>query len=246
MVIRHRVRTIRLAGLALAVALAVPGAALAQGKTEESSHWGVAVSYSPSWTASKEFQKLFIIESDELLEGTEFFIGVSRGQLRGGHWTVSYVSKPFKNKTITQVEESSDSFQGSTSYNRTTTTTTFTDVRYKGIEALKYVAFATIKRRVQIGLNAGGGIAWVEGTVDEVFEQYNLFTNAMGQTFENTDLQQETLPANEYVYKYQPLFKVEIQTAVIVAPGLKATVAWGLNGPGIGARVGAVYLFGAK
>ena len=235
-------RVVQLLLASLTISAALPGLALAQSKPEEGSNWGVAVSYSGTIKANKNFQTIFIIENDELIEASEFAIGLSRGKAHGGHWTVSYLSKPFKNKTFTETEE----FTDGNFFGRETTSTTFTDLRYKGIEALKYVAFATIKRRVQIGLNAGGGIAWVEGTVREVRDNLSRFTQPNGQVNQQTEHEEETLPANEYLFKYQPLFKVEVQTAVILAPGAKLTLAWGLNNPGVGFRIGGVYLFGAR
>jgi hypothetical protein len=233
-----------MATLVLLALVALPTLAQAQ-QTQEDSFWGVSFYYVPLWRAHSEFQKLLIIEADEQLEGTEFGIGVARGKTYGGHWTLSYVSKPFKNTTITQVEEYSDSFQQSTFFQRTTTTTTFTDVRYRGLEAVKYINFVTIKRRAQIGMTAGGGIAWPDGTVTEVVENYNRSTFG-NQVNESTETETETLPANEYLYKIQPLFKLELQGTFIILPGLKFTAAWGLNSPGIGYRIGGIYLFGAK
>jgi hypothetical protein len=238
-------RGTRLGTIALLVITALPATALAQ-QQEEGSYWGIGVSYVPLWRAHSEFQKLLIVESDQQLEGTEFAIGVARGKTRGGHWTVSYVSKPFKNTTLTSVEEQSDSTgNGGSFFSRTTTTTTFTDVRYKGLEGLKYINFVTIKGRAQIGMTAGGGIAWPEGTVTELTESYSRST-FNGQVFEQTNTDTETLPANEYMYKIHPLFKVELQGTFIIAPGLKFTAAWGLNSPGTGFRIGGIYLIGAK
>ena len=239
--VRFGIRVIRFS-LAVLFISAVGAAPARAQKQEESSHWGVGFSYSPTWQANKEFQNIFIIESDDRLEATEWAIGVSRGKLRGGHWTVSYLSKPFKNKTITE----SETFVDGNFSSESTTSTTFTDLRYKGVEALKYLAFVTIKRRVQVGMNVGGGIATVEGTVTEVFDEVNRFTQQNGQVQVQTNHEESTVPANEYLYQYQPLFKVEVQSAIIVAPGLKVTVAWGLNNPGTGFRIGGVYLFGAK
>jgi hypothetical protein len=42
------------------------------------------------------------------------------------------------------------------------------------------------------------------------------------------------------------LFKVEVEGAVIVTPAFKIRVAAGANNPGLSARVGAVFLLGAK
>jgi hypothetical protein len=240
-------RGTRAATLVLLALVALPTLAQAQ-QTQERSYWGVGVSYVPLWRAHEEFQNLLLVENaDQLLEGTEFAIGVARGKTYGGHWTLSYVSKPFKNATVTSVEEeTSQTGQGGTFFSRNTTTTTFTDVKYRGIEGLKYINFVTIKRRAQVGMTAGGGIAWPEGTVTEVSENYFRSTASNGQVFEQTDTHTETQSAEEAFYKIQPLFKLELQGTFIIMPGLKFTAAWGLNSPGIGYRIGGIYLFGAK
>ena len=243
MVNRHHVRRTRLAGLVLAVIIAaVPAAARAQ-KQEEGSNWGVSVSFVPTWKTHDQWKKIFITEAPGSTEGSEFSFGLARGKAHGGHWTVSYIQKPYKEgTTVTLVEEFSDGGF----FSRTTETTTYHDVRYTGIEATKYFAFATIKRRVQIGMTVGGGIANVKGTITEVEDQFNRSTAPNGQVFTNTDHFEETLPANEVLFKYQPLFKAEVQGGVILAPGAKVTIAWGFNAPGTGLRIGGVYLFGAK
>src|SRR5262245_58418620 len=125
-------RGTRLIAFALFVVATLPSVARAQPQNQEGSNWGIAVSYVPLSRAHSERQKLLIIDAEEQVEGAEFAIGVARGKTHGGHWTLSYVSKPFKNATFTSVEEYSDSPGGGfTFYNRTTTTTTFTDVKYR-------------------------------------------------------------------------------------------------------------------
>ena len=71
-----------------------PGGAGPKASRRRAATRGVGVSYSTPIKTNNELQKVFIIDSAELLEATEWAIGVSRGQLRGGHWTVRYVSKP--------------------------------------------------------------------------------------------------------------------------------------------------------
>jgi hypothetical protein len=94
-------------------------------------------------------------------------------------------------------------------------------------------------------MTAGGGIAWPDGTVTEVRETYNRST-FNNQVTESTETETEVQEAKDYLYKIQPLFKLELQGTFIILPGLKFTAAWGLNSPGIGYRIGGIYLFGAK
>jgi hypothetical protein len=54
------------------------------------------------------------------------------------------------------------------------------------------------------------------------------------------------MPASEVVYPKVPLVKAEAHVNLLVARGLKARIAGGLNSPGVGVRAGLVYLFGAS
>ena len=236
----------------LVIALAWPSTALAQG--DDGKHFGVSVSYSPYWKSRGDLLFTMGLEDVGTIEGTEFTIGMVRGRTLGGEWGVSFVRKPFKNTTTSATETDSDSGQcgAGCSFSftsTTTTTTTFSDVYVQGIEVHWAPSFVTISNRVQIGMNIAGGIGVPKGTIDEIRESVSTSTNTFnGQTTTNTNTftDSDSLPANEVMYGKVPLFKVEAQGAVILAPGLKFKVSGGLNNPGLGVRIGAVYLFGAQ
>jgi hypothetical protein len=241
--------------LTLAMFLATcawPAPALAQGDT--SKHFGVGVSFSPYWKSREDLMVTVGLENTGTIEGTEFTIGMVRGSMRGGEWGVSFVRKPFKDSTVVSQDEYSDSGQCGTgcsysSTGTTTRTTTFTDVYLQGIEVHWAPSFVTISNRFQIGMHIAGGIAVPKGTIDKTVDSVTTSTNTFnGQTttFTDTHSHFESLPANEVMYGKVPLFKVEAQGAVILAPGLKVKVSGGLNNPGMGIRIGAVYLFGAN
>jgi hypothetical protein len=224
----------------LAACLLLPSPAAAQ--QSDSSHWGVGVSFTPQWKSIETMQRLLLVEGDQRNDGSEVSFGLVRGSTRGGDWGISFVHKPFKDTTIVDVESGCDNGSCSSS----TATTTFQDVRLRGLEFHGFFALATIANRVQIGLNVAGGFATVEGTITETFESIFSFTRPDGEieTFVNTDTR--TAPAREVLYEIQPLGKIEVQGAVIVAPGLKVKVGGGFNYPGTGFRIGAVYLIGAR
>ena len=241
--------------LFLAVFLLVcswPAPARAQG--DDGKHFGVSVSYAPYWKSRGDLLFTMGLEDVGTIEGTEFTVGMVRGRTFGGEWGVSFVRKPFNDTTTVEVETDSDSGQCGTgcsfSFTSTTTrTTTFHDVYVQGIEVHWAPSFVTISNRVQIGMNIAGGIGVPKGTIDDTIENVTTNTNTFnGQTTTNTNTfsDTDTLPANEVMYGKVPLFKVEAQAAVILAPGLKFKVSGGLNNPGIGIRIGAVYLFGAN
>lgn len=216
--------------------------ALAQGN--HPSHWGASVSFTPHWEAYDTFQELLYDDGQGTIEGSEFTVGVVRGSARGGEWGVSYVRKPITDGT-TLTDGSESSTNGFTS--SFTSSLVFRDVYLQGVEFHRFMPFGTIKNRVQIGLNIAGGIAFVEGTIEETSESFSQFPRPNGTVQTETRRDTYVVDADEIIYKYQPLFKLEGQVAVIVAPALKLKVGAGVNLPSVFAfRVGAVVLFGGR
>jgi hypothetical protein len=216
--------------------------ALAQGNKD--SHWGASVSLSPSWKANEKWQELLLVEGNGTIEGSEMTVGLIRGSTLGGDWGVSFVKKSVKDgTTITSVDE----FSSQGFFDRTTQTQVLRDVYFQGVEGHVFIPFATIKNRVQVGLNVGGGIATVKGFVEETLEFFSQFTFPNGQVQTNINRETFTEEASEVFYKYQPLFKLEAQGAIIVVPAVKVKISGGFNAPsGASFRIGAVFLIGAK
>ncbi len=221
---------------------AVP--AFAQGSADAPSSWGVLVNFTPTWKANSTFQELFLGEGEGTVEGSDFTIGLARGRTLGGHWSIAYTRKKIKEGTSLVFEESySDPFTSSTS----TETVTFQDVYYDGIEAFVFIPFVTIKNRVQIGLNVGGGAGFPKGTIEETDVTIDTFTPPVGPPVTTVETRVETMPAKDKILAIQPLGRVEVLGAVIVAPGFKVLFGGGMNLPSSFAfSVGAVYLIGAK
>jgi hypothetical protein len=236
-------QTLRWAGGIACVLVAFAGDA-AYAQTTKTSHWGASVSFTPQWKAHGELQDLLWVEGEDRIEGSEFTVGIVRGSTRGGEWGVSFVRKPVKDGlTITNFTSESD---GQFSVEQTHRVV-FQDVYLQGVEFHSFIPFATIKDRVQIGLNLAGGIARTRGEIEETFENVSRFTLPNGQVITNTDTSSGVFPADEIIYKYQPLGKVEAQAAFILAPSFKLKVGGGFNMPSAAAfRVGAVFLIGAK
>jgi len=224
--------------VALAVS-AVPRIASAQTKDK---HWGVAASFSPSWTSIDSFKNSLYVEGGDDLKGKEFSIGITRGSTLGGEWSVSYVRKPINDMTLTDSDQQCVSTDNCFSFS---STQTFRNVYLRGVEYLAAIPFATFKQRVQVGIVVGGGIAVPEGDVTETFTSTSTFRPAPNQpVFTQTDSDTSVTPADEVFFKLQPLGKVEGMADVILAPGLKIRFSGGLNVPGTGFRISGVYLFG--
>jgi hypothetical protein len=217
----------------------MPTIATAQDRDRES-RWGVAVSLTPLWKAERELAETFISEGEGSVEGKQFSIGVARGSLLGGDWGVSYVRTPFKKDF--QLMEAEAGCENNSCFSFSNTQN-FRNVELSGVEVHGFFPIVTIKRMVQVGVNVAGGIASVKGEIEEIRESSFSFTQPNGQVNTQESLEVEVLPANEVIYKYQPLMKVELQGAFIIAPRVKIKVSWGLNYIGTGARLGAVVLF---
>lgn len=178
------------------------------------------------------------------LEGSEFTVGAGRGSTRGGDWTVSYVRKPIDDTTLVEVEQ--NCFGGGCT--TTTQTRSLRDVWLKGVEFNWSRPFVTIKDRVQIGIDAGGGIASAKGNIQETVAFEDVFTNPVTkQVIRNVFSDIHTIPASDVLYAWVPLIKFEVQGAVIVHPSFKIKASGGLNMPSTSSvRIALVYLIGAR
>ena len=230
--------------LAFLLMAATAAPAFAQAGSEPPSSWGVFVNFAPSWTGNSTFTEIFLMEGEGTVEGSDFSIGLARGKTLGGHWGVGYTRKKYKDGTTLVASESGS--EGNSSYT-STETLVFRNVYLDAIEFFSFIPFATIKKRVQVGLNVGGGAGFPKGTIDQTFVQSSTFTPPTGPPQTQTSTESESGPAKDYIFGIQPLFRLEIVGAFIVAPGAKVTVGGGLNAPSMFAfSIGAVYLIGAK
>jgi hypothetical protein len=231
-----------LAALLLSSVLLVPALAAAQ----DSSHWGVAASVTPAWKVSDRFKMVFDADSVDL-RSSDVSIGIARGRQRGGDWSVSFVRKNFKDgSSVSDIQTECEGFANGCFLQGESLTTH--GVRLNGIEAVKFIPFATIRSRVQVGLALGGGVGTLKGTLDRraVFAD-GQFDN-QGRQFGIQRETHETVDAKElFALSVVPLGKVEIAGDVIVAPGMKVRAAGGFDFPGSSNfALSVVYLFGAR
>ena len=232
----------------LAFALLGAAPALAQQQPGHDSHWGVGFSATPAWTLHDSIRKI-LFDGDGTIKGSEVTIGLVRGSRLGGDFGVSFVRKPFKDGSGENSSDQRCFGQNNTAPCVTVTKRTQTQGVYlNGVEGHWFWAIATIKERAQIGLNIGGGVASVKGTIVKTTDGYDFagFNPQTGVTNLTPVHTVETLLAKDELISIFPLFKLEAEGSVIVARGLKLKVAGGLNFPSVSMRVGVVYLIGAK
>lgn len=223
-----------------------PVASFAQ--TGESSHWGVRVSFAPSWEISDSVRKVLFEEGEQgNISGSEFGIGFVRGSRLGGDWGVSYVRKPWDDGSGSTSTDQ-DCFNQAQTICRPRTESTLTrGVYLDAVEIHWFVRFVTIKERVQIGLNVAGGIGSVKGDAISTTDRFEATGfNQQGPTGFRQIHEEEVLAAKDELLPVFPLVKLEAVGSVTVAPGLKVQVAGGLNFPAYSARIGLVYLIGAR
>jgi hypothetical protein len=234
--------------LLLALTLLVPTSVFAQ----DESHWGVAVRVTPTWKVPSNFKVLFDAETVDI-KSQDFSIGIARGRTLGGDWSVSYVRKNFKDGSFADNTETRCNDFGVSGCFKQGSIRTLRGVTVTGIEALKFISFATIKERVQIGLNVGGGIGSLKGNQEirefdvDVTCSGSRCTGRQSESVFTADVQDEDEDNRLYALPMYPLGKVEVAVGVIVAPGLKVRVGGGLDFPGQNTfHITGVYLIGAN
>jgi hypothetical protein len=246
-----RVRFITVTSLCAALLV---GAGTAAGQTTstnaDSQHLAITFGWVPQWDSDKFLSTDVLFDSpDHLgLKGNEFRIGVGRGKSLGGDWAVSYVHRRVESGTQSIVEEPHTEVIGNQTFTFSETLTA-QDVTFDGIVWDKFVPFATIKQRVQIGMSFGVGVAMIRGTV--LRRTQNVDFVQVGNNFVTVPVTvEETVDANELLVgeiDFLPLGRIEAAAAFIVIPSVKVRVTGGFNLPGVPAMgVQGVYLFGAR
>jgi hypothetical protein len=255
--------------------------AYAQG--DESSSWAVVGTFVPQWEVTSTFEPVAALHfsdddisiADQNLKGTEFRIGMARGRALGGDWGVSFVRRSFDDfdSRIPEAGDCSGS-GGATLVMQCAdldTDVARRDAMLNGIEAHKFVPFVTIARRVQIGMNFGGGIGFMSGQVDTTTSQTRytctfppgVFPTSFdpgvprsvctGATISNVVTTQSgsssgdigLLLASESTML--PIGRAEVAVAVVVVPQFKIRIAGGVNYPGTNSvSITGVAFFGAN
>ena len=213
--------------------------------------WGVSGSLTPLWEVPSGAAVLF--GGSPSIRGSEFQIGIVRAVPNGGDWGVSFVRKKITDATVDDSRKYCLPDQSCFLYG---TQYIIRAAWINGVEFHKYIPLATIKRRLQFGLNFGGGIGAVEGDPEShVYSTsgiYGMTISSSGTTTVNTLKQQEAtskVTAKDALLRrslhYAPMGRAEIVVASPLAYGLSMKVSGGINFPGIQPfGVTVSYLFG--
>ena len=223
----------------LSFAVAVPAAA-----QSDRSHWGVSASFMPVWEIPSSAGPLFEAEPVDM-SGSEFRIGIVRGRDLAGDWGISFVRKRVKDgSTIGGDFEQSC---GSTGCLPIGAIYTYEDVTMTGVAFHKFIPFATIKSRLQVGMTFGAGIARFEGnTQGEIYSADVVGSGNNVQVLARQEL--VTVPASDlFKIDVVPLADLQLTVAALLAPGLKVRASGGASLPGYHfISLSATYLFGSR
>jgi len=214
----------------------------------QESSWGVSGSFVPSWSVPAEnVLTRAMFNADSLhITGSELRIGFVRGRTLGGEWGVSFVRRKLNDGSTVVSGVYTDPSMPSVEQGEFKT---LSNVEITGVEVHKFAPFATIARRVQVGVLFGGGVGSSKGELQSrnVYLDYRFVGNRMVPTAVETT---ETLDAKELVYPGNGLValgRLEVAVAGIVAPGLKVRASGGMAFPGMQTfSITAVYLIGAR
>lgn len=224
--------------LCAAIALLIPASVDAQWAPERV--WGLRASFVPTWEVRdtqllKDVVPFALTGADDgvSIDGSDFRVGFVRGNRLGGDAGVSFVRRSFVDGSYQGFVHECPDFSGcyfGTQY-------VYRGVTLTGIEAHKFAPFATIKEKVQIGIEFAGGVGRYTGTVES-------------HTGIGLDVVTETVEARVLnnladSVRVVPIGRVELAVAGILPAGFKVRVSGGINFPGQHiASVTLVYLFG--
>lgn len=170
--------------------------------------WGVTVDVSPAWTTPSYQAALMNAEHVEM-RGAELQLGLTRGRVLGGDWSLSFVRRSIQDRddAIVKSDGTVLSTRGDT---------------LLGLEISGFKPLGTIKQRAQIGLTVGAGVGRYRGTViqSRTGSPPDIVDAGMLFSFERG-------PA-----EVVPLGRVELTGAVSVAARTKVRVSGGVGFPG--------------
>jgi hypothetical protein len=217
------------------------------------SHWGVVFSATPEWHLPKKITDTFAGDGGSLaVVGSQFAIGIVHGRAMGGDWGVTFVHQPVKNGSRGSDTDSECGFTNGPlpggCFNTGGGAVT-QGVAMDGVQVHKFIPFATIKRRVQLGLNIAGGIGKLSGTLQKTSSDVTNVVVVNPKTGAKTGILTTTVTTEnvkDEVLGKVPLGRITAVGAFIVSLAIKVRWEGGVIIPGAGfSTIGVTYLFGA-
>jgi hypothetical protein len=175
--------------------------------------WGITGGFSPQWSMPGTMLAGLFNATALDVKGPEFRIGVIRGTTNGGEWGLSLIHKRLSKTSTVEVEGSNSVLS-----------VVADDAEMIGVEVHRFLPFARVGERTQIGVNLGGGIAQLRGFVTGVYVSSTsaTFTLPFSEAFDITGRQID----------YLPIGRAELCAAALVGERLKLRVSGGFNMPG--------------
>lgn len=181
-------------------------------------HWGVSATFTPTWS-TPDYQKVLFQADRVALSGSEFTVGIVRGDELKADWGVSFVRRSFKPGGFVV---------------RGNETTTVVDSQLEGVEIYRSVPIVTIRDRVQIGISGGVGVGVMRGDVSQTAP------NNPAVTLPAKNL----ITFDHKVSPVAPLVRLELAGTYVVTPQVKIRVTGGFAFPGQRrVVVGLLYFF---
>src|SRR5688572_17601486 len=228
-------------------------------------HWGIFGSVVPNWTIPGSMGNWFFEDPNSpKMSGRDFRVGVVRGRQLGFEMGASFVRKTVSSLDLAYRDPTNSGFYATTIY------TAPTDLNMTGADAHLIFPLARIGERVQLGILAGGGMAWLPDTPIQArtegppfFADANL-TVALSSPPPTGGYVRcycagyavPLVPGTRYgihdsvLYDISPtenywmLLRGQLAADFLVASSLKLRVAGGFNYPGMQAiGIDGIYLF---
>jgi hypothetical protein len=222
---------------------------LLEAQPDDPTRWGVGVGFVPKFRISNgsgvlgKLAEVMYEQGDVGLDvkGSDFRVGVVRGRRLKGEWGVSYIRRSFKDES-TQGGVETSCFPG-TQPNSQSCYTYGTEYFYNdnvvlnGIEANRLFVLGTIKSVVQIGIDLGGGIGWMNGTAIQRRTEpvSGNFPPPPANTtiFFPTIVTETEIPASTLVgVDPVPIGRAELAVGFILGKNVKVRASGGMNVPG--------------
>ena len=221
----------------------------------------MSVGFSPDWVADDRDKvgQLFFDSGGESskvnITGYEFRVGVVRGRELGGDWAVSFFRRKVDDgSTLGEVQTTCQTFTfvtpAKTRRSLEGTKNVYRGASLMGLEVNKFIAFATIHKRVQIGLNLGIGIGQWHGVADR--SEYNAFFFPPfppgGVILDPNSPVHSVVDAKDlYSMKNVATGKIQFSVAVILPKSFKIRMDTGYTIPGLMLfSITGNYLFGHR